>query len=125
MHSEYKVIRLEREAIHVNYSYLLEHLSPDELLPQLVARRLLTPEEMRQVKNMSSRHKQITTILNALNGLMVVGMLPTLYAALSSIPSHENISEQLRQCKYLYSNKRDIYIYIYIYIYKLKKNEKY
>ena len=111
MHSEYKVIRLESEAIHVNYSYLLEHLSPDELLPQLIARRLLTPEKMRQVKSLSlsSRHKQITTILNALSALMVVGLLPTLYAALSSIPSHENISERLRQCEYLYSIRRDMY----------------
>ena len=114
MHSEYKVIRLELEAIHVSYSYLLEHLSPDELLPHLVARRLLTPEKTRKVKNMSSRHKQITTILNALYGLKVVGRLPTLYVALSSIPSHENISERLRQCKYLNSNK--IYIYNIIYI---------
>ena len=99
MHREYKVIRLEWEAIHVNYSYLLEHLAPDELLPQLTTRRLLTPEKMKQVKNMSSRQKQITTILNALRGFMVVGMLPTLCAALSSIPSQEHITEQLRQCE--------------------------
>ena len=85
--------------MEVNYSYLLEHLAPDELLPQLATRRLLTPEEMKQVKNMSSRQKQITTILNAINGLLVVGMLPTLCAALSSIPSQEHITEQLRQCE--------------------------
>ena len=99
MHREYKVIRLEWEAIHVNYNYLLKHLAPDELLPQLAARRLLTPEKMKQVKNMSSRHKQITTILNALFGLRVVGRLPTLCAALSSIPSQEHITERLRQCE--------------------------
>ena len=99
MYREYKVIRLESEAIHVNYSYLLEHLAPDKLLPQLAARRLLTPEKMKQVKNMSSRHNQSTTILNALYGLMVVGRLPTLCAALSSIPSQEHTTEQLRQCE--------------------------
>ena len=99
MHREYKVIRLEWEAIEANYSYLLEHLAPDELLPQLAARRLLTPEKMQQVKNMSSRQKQIATILNVLRGFMVVGMLPTFCAALSSIPSQEHITEQLRQCE--------------------------
>ena len=99
MHREHKVIRLEWEAIHVNYSYLLEHLAPDELLPQLTARRLLTPEKMKQVKNMSSRQKQITTILNELRVFMVLGMLPTFCAALSSIPSQEYITEQLRQCE--------------------------
>ena len=101
MHRVYKVIRLESEAIHVNYSYLLEHLAPDELLPQLTARRLLTPEKMKQVKNMRSRQKQITTILNVLRGLLVVGMLPTFCAALSSITSQEHITEQLRQCENL------------------------
>ena len=99
MHREYKVIRLESEAIEVNYSYLLEHLAPDELLPQLTARRLLTPKKMKQIKNMSSRQKQITTILNVLRGFMVVGKLPTFCAALSSIPSQEHITEQLRQCE--------------------------
>ena len=99
MHREYKVIRLEWEAIEFNYSYLLEHLAPNELLPQLAARRLLTPEKMKQVKNMSSRQKQITTILNVLRVLLVVGKLPTFCAALSSIPSQEHITEQLRQCE--------------------------
>ena len=42
MQLEYKVIRLQRQALDANYSYLLEEMSPDEVVPYLVQRRLLT-----------------------------------------------------------------------------------
>ena len=35
MQNEHTVIRLEWQAIHTNYSYILDELAPDELVPYL------------------------------------------------------------------------------------------
>ena len=80
MQSESKMSRLEQQAVHINHSYLLDEMVPDELVPHLVARRLLTPEEAKAVTRKSDRLQRITTILQALN--IEVGMLTTFSAAL-------------------------------------------
>ena len=58
MQNEHKVVRLQRQVIHVNYSYLLDEVAPDALVPHLVARRLLTPEEAKEVKGKSDREQK-------------------------------------------------------------------
>ena len=80
MQSESKMSRLQQQAVHVNHSYLLDEMASDELVPHLVARRLLTPEEAKAVTRKSDRLQRITTILQALN--IEVGMLTTFSAAL-------------------------------------------
>ena len=99
MHREHKVIRLEWEAIQVNYSYLLDQIAPDEVLSCLAARRLLTPEKVREVQEKASQLQKIITILEALYGQIVVGMLPTFCAALASTAGQEHIAEKLTNCE--------------------------
>jgi len=101
MHREYKVIRLEWEAIQFNYSYLLDQMAPDEVLPHLAARRLLTPEKVREVQEKSSHFQKIITILEALDGQDVVGKLPTFCAALASTARQEHIAEKLIHCEFI------------------------
>ena len=101
MQREHKVMRLEWDAIHVNYSYLLDQMTPDEVLPYLAARRLLTPEKLSQVQEKASQLQKITTILEALDGQVVVGMLPTFCAALASTAGQEHIAEKLTHCEYI------------------------
>ena len=99
MQREYKVSRLEWEAVHVNYSYLLDQMAPDEVLPHLAARRLLTPEKVREVQKKASQLQKITTILKAIGDHVVVGMLPTFCAALASTAGQEHIAEKLTNCE--------------------------
>ena len=82
IHNRRKIVRLERQVIHVNYSYLLDEVVPDELVPHLVARRLLTREEAKKVTERSDRQQRTITILEALLDGATVGMLPTFCAAL-------------------------------------------
>ena len=82
MQNEHNVIRLEWQAINVNYSYLLDEMAPVELVPHLVARRLLTPEKAKEVSAKSDRLQKIATILEALRLQNVVGIIPTLCTAL-------------------------------------------
>ena len=99
MHREQKVTRLEWDAIHVNYSYLLDQMAPDEVLPHLAARRLLTPEKVKEVQKTASHLQKITIILTALECQVLVGMLPTFCAALASTAGQEHIAEKLTHCE--------------------------
>ena len=95
MQNEHKVTRLQRQAIHCNYSYLLDEMAPDELVPHLVARRLLTPEKAKEVSAKNDRLQKITTILEALHlQLFIMGMLPTFRAALLDT-GQPNVAERL------------------------------
>ena len=94
MQNERKVVRLQMQSIHVNYSYLLDGMAPDELVPQLVARRLLTPEEAKEVKGKSDRQQRMIAILQALLQQDVVGMLPTFCATLHDT-GQSNVAENL------------------------------
>ena len=95
MQNEHKVTRLQRQAINVNYSFLLDEVAPDELVPHLVARKLLTPEEAREMTGVR-RQQKITTILETLPD--VVGMLPTFCAALLDT-GQPKVAERLMKSK--------------------------
>ena len=98
MQNERKVVRLQMQSIHVNYSYLLDGMAPDELVPHLVARRLLTPEEAKEVKGKSDRQQRMIAILHALLQQDVVGMLPTFCATIRDTGQF-NIAKKLTKCK--------------------------
>ena len=98
-------MRLEWEAIHVNYSYLLDQMAPDEVLPHLAARRLLTPEKVKEVREKTNQLQKTITILETLRGLRVgVGLLPTFCAALSGTAGQEHIAEKLTHCEFIPCN---------------------
>ena len=100
MQNEHKVIRLEWQAIHVHYSYMLDEMSPDAVVPYLVERRLLSPERAKEVNEISSRLGKVTTILQALQGKIIVGLLPTFCAALISAGLSQ-IAERLTESEYM------------------------
>ena len=86
MQLEYKVFRLQLQALDVNYSYLLEEMSPDEVVPYLVQRRLLTQKQAAEVWEKSSQLDKVHKIVDVLRKQRknVVGMLPTFCAALTN-----------------------------------------
>ena len=92
-------MRLEWEAIHVNYSYLLDQMAPDEVLPHLAVQRLLTAEKVKEVQEKTSQHQKTITILETLFYTFVVGRLPTFCAALASTAGQEHIAEKLTLCE--------------------------
>ena len=94
MQNEHNVIRLEWQAINVNYSYLLDEMAPVELVLHLVARRLLTPEKAKEVSAKNDRLQKIATILEALRLQNVVGIIPTLCAVLLDT-GQPNVAERL------------------------------
>ena len=98
MQNEHKVIRLQRQVIHVNYSYLLDEVAPDELVPHLVTQWLLTPEKAKEVIGKSDRLQRTIAILEALVKLGRVGMLPTFCATLHDT-GRSNVAKRLTKSK--------------------------
>ena len=94
MQNEYKVIRLEEDAINIHCSYLIDEMSPDAVVPYLVERRLLSPEKAAEVVEMSSKTKKVFAILEAVKEKAVVGRLSTFCAALISA-GQQHIADRL------------------------------
>ena len=84
MQNEYKVIRLEGDAISIHCSYLMDEMSPDAVVPYIVERRLLSPEKAAEVVEMSSKTKKVFALLKAVKEKSVAGRLSTFCAALTS-----------------------------------------
>ncbi|CAI8042313.1 Ankyrin repeat domain-containing protein 50 [Geodia barretti] len=96
MQLEYKVIRLGLQAIAINYGCLLEEMSPDEVVPHLVQRRLLTQPQGEEVWAKSSRLEKVHIIVEALREADdIVGMFPTFCMALANA-GQLHVSERLR-----------------------------
>ena len=100
MQSEHKIIRLEGQAIHVHFSYMLDEMTPDQLVPHLVERKLLSQDKANKVKEMSSRVEKVSAIIQEIKNHLVVGRLPTFCAALVSaeLPC---IAKNLEESEYL------------------------
>lgn len=94
MLNEHKVIRLEWQAIHVCYSYLLDEMMPDAVIPHMVKRWLLTTKQEKRADSTNSRLSKVVTILHALCSQHVVGKLPTFCAALSHA-KQQHIAEMI------------------------------
>ena len=105
MQGEHKIVRLERQAFHVHFSYMLDEMVPDQLVPHLVERKLLSQDKANQVKEMSSQVEKVSTIIQTVEEDIVVGTLPTFCTALVSaglphIAKKLTDSEYLRQISY-------------------------
>ena len=101
MQNEFKVVRLQIQAIEAHISYLMEEMSVDEVVPHLVQMRLLSEAQATAVWEMSSRQGKVSAVINAVNEGVndAVGMLSTLSAALVSA-EQAHIAERLLNSEY-------------------------
>ena len=77
---------------------MLEEMPADSVVPHLVERRLLSPTQAKEVKDLGSRLEKVSVVLQALRGNMVVGRLPTFCATLISA-GLSHIAERLSNSK--------------------------
>lgn len=76
------VARLERYVINTHYSYMMEEMSPDLVLPHLIERRVIPAEKALEVDKEKSRSGKVLAILMSVRE--DVQCLPSLCAALKS-----------------------------------------
>ena len=112
MQLEYKVRRLQLQAIDVNYSYLLEEMSPDEVVPYLVQRRLLTQTQAAEVWEKGNQLDKVYQIVTILRGKQneVVGMFPTFCAALANA-GQLHIADTLLNSEFNYDSTYIVHVY--------------
>ena len=86
MLNEYKVMRLQLQAITSHISYLNEELPVDEVVPHLVQRRLLTETQGKEVVVINTRFERVYKIMGVLKDYenITVGIMPTFYGGLVS-----------------------------------------
>ena len=75
-------MRLGHVAVDVHYSSLIEELSPDETIPYLIERKLMSQETAAEMKEMRSHTRKVTAVVQSLGTCQFAGMLPTFCAAL-------------------------------------------
>ena len=102
MQNEYRVKRLQYQAISSHISYLVKELSTDEIVPHLIQRRLLTEAEGGEVLGMRSQLEMVYRIVQELQSERneLVGRLPTLCAALLSA-RQPHVAEKLHNSEFL------------------------
>ena len=96
MQDESKVIQLECEAIDSTINYLMREMPPDEVLPYLVERRLLSQEQAGTIGKKKHQRDKLSALLLALKEVECVGRLPTLCAALVNA-GKPHVAEVLRK----------------------------
>ena len=84
MQNEYKVMRLQLQAIFSHINYLVEELKVDEVVPHLVQRRLLTEAEGKEVVVINTQFERVYKIMIILEVYenVTVGIMPTFYGGL-------------------------------------------
>ena len=84
MQNERKVMRLERQALYTNISYLKESLSLEKIVPHTVERKLLSETQAADLWKKSSQREILSEILLGITAVGGVGTLSTFCAALVS-----------------------------------------
>ena len=99
MQNEHKVVRLQLQTLDAHNGYLLERMSPDDVVPHLIQRRLLTQNEAGEVREETSRQEKVFVIIDKIrrhkkDKKYGVGKLPTFCAALLSA-GQPHVSQRL------------------------------
>ena len=100
MQNVHKVIRMEVHAITIHYSYMMDQMIPDTVVPYLVERRLLSPKKATEVTNLHSKTRKTSAILKTLDERNVIGRLSTFCAALINA-EQPHIADRLTNSKCL------------------------
>ena len=94
-----KQIRLAQAVLQTKYSYLVDTLSPQDILPKLFSRRLITQAQMDLALGCHVRLPMNTAILSFLLKRNHSDTLHQLCDVLSATPGQEYIAEELLKSK--------------------------
>ena len=94
-----KQIRLTQAVLQTKYSYLVDTLSPQDILPKLFSRRLITQAQMDEALGCHVRLPMNTAILSFLLKRHHSDTLHQLCDVLLATPGQEYIAEELLKCK--------------------------
>ena len=102
-------LRLERNVLETNYSFLVEALVPEDILPELFAQKLITKSQKEKADSHPQKYAKNVAIMDSLLGRAEVGAFHRFCDVLSVTSGQEYIGDKLTACKltcYLWSSCR-------------------
>ena len=92
-------LRLERSVLESNYSFLVEALVPEDIVPELFTQKLITKSQKEKADSCPQRYAKNVAIMDSLLGRAEVGAFHRFRDVLSSTSGQEYIADKLKECK--------------------------
>ena len=95
-------LRLERSVLESNYSFLVEALVPEDIVPELFTQKLITKSQKEKADSHPQKYAKNVAIMDSLLGRAEVGAFHRFCDVLSSTSGQEYIADKLTACKLTY-----------------------
>ena len=92
-------LRLERSVLESNYSFLVEALVPEDIVPELFTQKLITKSQKEKADSHPQKYAKNVAIMDSLLGRAEVGAFHRFCDVLSSTSGQEYIADKLKECK--------------------------
>ena len=92
-------LRLERNVLESNYSFLVEALVPEDIVPELFTQKLITKSQKEKADSHPQKYAKNVAIMDSLLGRAEVGAFHRFCDVLSSTSGQEYIADKLKECK--------------------------
>ena len=99
-----KQLRLEKSVLETNYSFLVEALVPEDIVPELFAQKLITKSQKEKADSHPQKYAKNVAIMDSLLGRPEVGAFHRFCHVLSSTSGQEYIADKLKECKMIVLN---------------------
>ena len=92
-------LRLEKSVLEINYSFLVEALVPEDIVPELFSKKLITKSQKEKADSHAQRYAKNVAIMESLLGRVEVGAFHRFCDVFSSTSGQEYIADKLKACK--------------------------
>ena len=92
-------LRLEKSVLESNYSFLVEALVPEDIVPELFSQKLITKSQKEKADSHPQKYAKNVAIMDSLLGRAEVGAFHRFCDVLSVTSGQEYIADKLRECK--------------------------
>ena len=95
---------LEKSVLESNYSFLVEALVPEDIVPELFSEKLITKSQKEKADSHPQKYAKNVAIMDSLLGRAEVGAIHWFCDVLSSTSGQEYIADKLKECKMIVLN---------------------
>ena len=92
-------LRLEKSVLETNYSFLVETLVPEDIVPELFSKKLITKSQKEKADSHPQKYAKNVAIMDSLLGRAEVGAFHRFCDVLSVTSGQEYIADKLKECK--------------------------
>ena len=92
-------LRLEKCVLESNYSFLVEALVPEDIVPELFTQKLITKSQKEKADSHPQKYAKNVAIMESLLGRAEVGAFHRFCDVLSVTSGQEYIADKLKECK--------------------------